>query len=145
REVDRERVGIVEVDVGMLGRRIDVLQGNRTIEADGARVAAEPFRPQARLRPRGRAERERRAQAAEGAPPNHLGRLATTVRSTVTSLATWPVPAHSFWPTPKSRRFNVMRPRAVPLSRPDCAASSAMASVKGSTASRVTLRSVSLP
>ena len=53
--------------------------------------------------PTGRARRAsagRPPRAEQGAPSDHLARPATTLRSIVTSLATWPVAAHSFWPTP---------------------------------------------
>ena len=48
---------------GMLGRRIDVLERDRAIEAHGAGVAAEPFRPQAGLGRRA----ERRQQGGTAA------------------------------------------------------------------------------
>ena len=48
-EIDREGREVVGIDMRPGGRRIDVLERDRAIEAHGAGIAAEPFRPQAGL------------------------------------------------------------------------------------------------
>ena len=53
-------------------------------------------RPGLRVRLNLAGSQELRTQIEQGAPADHFVRPATTLRSIVTSLATWPVAAHSF-------------------------------------------------
>src|SRR5262249_7268375 len=62
RQIDGEGREVFLVDMGLGRRRIDVLKRDRAVEAHGAGIVAQPFRPQARLRLGGERDRQGRQQ-----------------------------------------------------------------------------------